>query len=82
LEQILHDPISILSRNSPSGTDKSHTHLSEERVFRQRLEQGTFRKQADTLLGAGNIKMRIRETEYTEWIGLIWLTLVTGSKPL
>jgi hypothetical protein len=68
--------------NLPSGTDKSHTHLAEERVVRQRLELGTFRKQVDTLLGAGNIKMRIRETENEEWTGLIWLTLVTGSEPL
>jgi hypothetical protein len=72
----------MLSRNLLSGTDKSHTHLSEKWVVRQRLELGTFRKQADTLLGGDNIKMRIKETEYEEWTGLIWLTLVNGSQPL
>jgi hypothetical protein len=82
LKQIFRDLISILSRNLPSGTDKSHKHLSEERVFRQRLELGTFRNEVDTLLGAGNIKIYIRESEYEKLTGLIWLTLVTGSEPL
>jgi len=48
LKRILHDLILILSRNLPSGNDKSHTHLSEELVFRQRHELGTFRIQVDT----------------------------------
>jgi hypothetical protein len=77
LKRICRDLISIISRNLSSGTDKSHKHLSEE----QRCELGTFRIQYTTLLGADNIKMLIRETQY-EWKGLIWLTLVTGSDPL
>jgi len=67
LKQIFRDLISILSRNLPSGTDKTHKHLSKERVVWQGLELGTFRKEVDILLGAGNIKICIGESEYEEW---------------
>ena len=58
-KRILRDLILILSRNLPSGTDKRHTHLSEERVVRQRHDLGTFRIQVDSVASTAPCSGRV-----------------------